>query len=115
MFRLVMISLFAATLGGCMRATDTFSDLTPLRAGEGLPALFEPPTGHARVAPADTIAGSGCLSPLSDPRDGTELLMVRSSRHRADYSVPAGRYGVQQQELLRVECNTGRPLGIVSR
>lgn len=66
-------------------------------------------------APPDTIAGSACRSPLFDPRDGARILMQRSSASRADYAVPAGRYGVAANELLRVMCNTGEPIGIVRR
>ena len=54
-----------------------------------------------------------CRSPLVDPRDGTRLLMVRSTVESADYRVPPGRYGVGPGQLLRVECGSGRPLGVV--
>jgi hypothetical protein len=52
---------------------------------------------------------------MHDPRDRTAVRMVRSSVHQADYDVPGGRYGVGPAELLRLDCNTGRPLGIVRR
>jgi hypothetical protein len=41
--------------------------------------------------------------------------MERAIAPRADYSVPAGRYGVGSNELLRLDCNTGIPIGIVRR
>jgi hypothetical protein len=52
---------------------------------------------------------------MRDPRDGTELRMLRSHATRADYEVAPGRYGVGEHELLRLDCNTGQPLGIVRR
>ena len=99
----------------CQRAGDTFSTATPVRAAQDLPARFEPPAAYPRISPADTIAGSACVSPMRDPRDGTELRMVRSSADLADYTVPTGRYGVASSELLRLDCNTGVPRGIVQR
>ena len=109
--------ILTAALGAiaCSAATDTFSSTTPLRAGTDLPQRFEPPDTLPRVAPADTTPGGGCLSPMRDPRDGTALRMVRSGVQQADYEVPGSRYGVGSTELLRLECNTGRPLGIVRR
>lgn len=84
------------------------------RPGTDLPARFvmDP---QQPVAATDTLPGSGCRSPLFDPRDGTRATMVRSTVTIADYAVPAGRYGVGERELLRLECNTGRPVGIVRR
>jgi hypothetical protein len=65
--------------------------------------------------PEDTIAGSGCQSPMVDPRDGTEIGMLHSDHGQADYAVPGRLYGVGIGELLRLECNTGKVLGIVRR
>lgn len=67
------------------------------------------------TALTDTIPGWGCRNPLLDPRDSTAITMSRSASGLADYAVPSGKYGVGQNELLRVECNTGLPLGIVRR
>jgi hypothetical protein len=41
--------------------------------------------------------------------------MDRSARGLADYETPPGRYGVRENELLRLRCNTGEVLGIVRR
>jgi hypothetical protein len=86
-----------------------------LRDAEDVPNHFEPRDPDERILPADTIAGSGCLSPMVDPRDGTEIGFLRSDRNTADYAVPGGMYGVRAGELLRLECNTGKVLGIVRR
>ena len=106
--------LAALALTACA-ATSTFSPATPMRTGLHLPARFDPPAGFERVLPGDTLPGARCLNGLRDPRDGTTLRMERSGNGLADYEVPAERYGVAWSELLRVECNTGRPLGIVAR
>lgn len=86
---------------------------TPLRAGTDLPTQFEPPPGFARLSPTDTISGGACLSPMRDPSDDTSITMVRAANGQADYKVPDGHYGVGPHQLLRLDCNTGRPLGIV--
>ena len=88
---------------------------TPLRQGTDLPHRFEPPAAFPRIAPEDTITGSTCLSPMWDARDNVELTMIRAAEGRADYAVPSGRYGVKKHELLRLDCNTGKPLGVVKK
>jgi hypothetical protein len=85
------------------------------RPAEDVPNHFEPRDPNARMMPADTIAGAGCLSPMVDPRDGTEIGFLRSAEGYADYAVPGRLYGVGSGELLRLECNTGKVLGIVRR
>jgi len=65
--------------------------------------------------PGDTIAGTGCQSTLFDPRDRTGVMLVRSAKGQGDYLVPVGKYGVRLGELLRLDCNTGRIVGIVRR
>lgn len=54
-----------------------------------------------------------CQSPLFDPRDQTRVTLVRSDRGTGDYQVPDGKYGVGPGELLRVDCTTGRAVGVV--
>lgn len=78
-------NLLVSALAAC-GVTTTFSAATPTRAGRD-----------------------------RDPRDGTTLRMVRAGEGLADYEVPALRYGADPSEVLRVECNTGRPLGFVPR
>ena len=58
---------------------------------------------------------STCTSPATDPRTRAEYRFVRAARGIADYEVPEGRYGVRAGELLRIDCATGRALGIVRR
>ncbi len=83
------------------------------RPATGVPEHFDAP--HA--GPGEPTA---CTSPLRDPRDGTELVMLRSSNEAGhligDYTVaPAGQYGVGENEALRVDCRTWRAVGVVPR
>jgi hypothetical protein len=52
---------------------------------------------------------------MVDPRDETQIILVRSTPEWGDYQVPPGRYGVKTGELLRLEPATGRVFGIVKR
>jgi hypothetical protein len=59
------------------------------------------------------IRGTSCLTPLMDPRDKSLVQLVRSIPVHGDYRVAAGKYGVSGKELLRIDCATGRTVGIV--
>lgn len=99
----------------CASSSGSASALLPDRAPDGAPPVFDPTRGDLRIAGADTLAGAGCLNPLVDPRDGERLTLVRSWSVHGDYEVAEGRYGLGEGELLRVECNTGRVLGVARR
>lgn len=101
-------------LGAC--AVSQPWELTP-RPARDLPEQFVIDTS---VIPVPLSPEAGCVTRLLDPRDSTRLTLVRSTRQTAspeflgDYSVdPAGRYGVGAEFLLRVDCMTGRGMGIV--
>lgn len=83
---------------------------TVLRPATDAPAVFEAPAGT-------TMRNNGCLSPLTDPRNGTRIIMRTSfgEEGMGDYVVPDGTYGVKNGELLRVNCTTGEVVGIVKR
>lgn len=104
-------ALAVLAMGAC--ATANWRAATP-RDAVDVPARFEPEDPSLRLMPGDTLAGSGCLSPLVDPRDGTRISFIRSA-DVGDYEVERGRYGVGSGEVLRIECNTGRVIGIVER
>ena len=63
--------------------------------------------------------GEGCRNPMVDPRNGTELNLMRSKDGIGDYQVLGeqyslgSRYGVDSRHYLRVDCATGKALGIV--
>jgi len=69
-------------------------------------------TGLATSEPA---AGMGCRNPLVDPLSGVRITLVRSSGGYGDYEVPEGKYEVGKSEVLRVECATGKAIGIFKR
>jgi hypothetical protein len=114
--RAIRIAPALLLLGACAYAGGgSYPPSSSARAAADLPARFEPADAGARLAPADTLRGRGCLSPMLDPRDGTRLVLVRSLTSTGDYEVPGERYGVRGGELLRLECNTGQAVGIVRR
>jgi hypothetical protein len=95
--------------GACATGSGGMAGLV-LRQPVDTPPRFEVPP-----EPPGTVPGANCRSPLTDGRDGTEIVMQRAAGGLADYSVQAGRYGVTAGELLRVRCLTGEPVGIVRR
>jgi len=66
-------------------------------------------------ATSEPTPGEGCRNPMVEPRDGTRLQLIRSAEGQGDYEAPPGRYGVSERELLRLECDTGRVVGIIKR
>ena len=59
-------------------------------------------------------AGPPCRNPMTDPRDGTRLTLIRSSAGFGDYRPDKPRYGLSANQLLRVNCSDGRPIGATS-
>ena len=56
-------------------------------------------------------SGPACRSPMTDPRDGTRLTLVRSNAGFGDYQPDTQRYGLVGNQLLRINCSNGRPVG----
>jgi hypothetical protein len=116
--RLVVASLLMLGAAGCAARHSSVSperrDELLVRPASRVPPRFEPSDSSLRLADGDTLAGPGCVSPLKDPRNGTEIRFVHSTWF-GDYEIPVGRYGSVSGELLRVECNTGRVMGLVRR
>lgn len=94
-------------LVSCGSTSNSFTQEQVLRSGRDVPAYFESPIG----IPDERV----CKSPLTDPRDGTKISFIRSVWPMADYEVPSGKYGVESNELLRVNCETGEVVGIVRK
>ena len=97
---------------GCACSSVSGRDDALIRQGIDLPDHFLIATQSGRVEPS---SDGTCHNPMVDPRDGTSLTLMRSAEGRGDYEVPESRYGAGPNELLRLECATGRPLGIVKR
>jgi hypothetical protein len=106
--RLVLAAAATLLLGGCVTAAAGATDAL-FRPGVDLPTRFVTTDGMA--------AEDGCRTTMLDPRDQTRLQLARSwlegSTWRGDYEVPVGRYGVRDGELLRLDCASGEPFGIV--
>lgn len=79
------------------------------------PARFVPLDAAKLLAPADTTAGDGCLSPLKDPAKNVQIILIRSESGLGDYIAPSGAYGIPDGRLLRIDCNTGSVVGLVRR
>ncbi|MGA7990451.1 MAG: hypothetical protein WCC53_03360 [Thermoanaerobaculia bacterium] len=61
----------------------------------------------------EPASGEGCRNPMVDPRDKTMLTLRRSAGGKGDYGVENEKYGVTSQQLLRIDCATGKAIGIV--
>ncbi len=64
--------------------------------------------------------GEGCRNPMVDPRDKTMLTLRRSAGGKGDYwtesdLVGSQKYGVTTRQYLRIDCATGKALGIVDQ
>ena len=106
-FRATLFLAFFAF--GCGASQQNRSQGPVLRAAVDAPEFFE-----ARSESA--VTGNSCTSPMVDPNDGTEIVMVTSFANGiGDYAVTGGKYGVKEGELLRINCSTGEVLGIVKK
>ena len=106
--RVLVGVLILAASGGCStwhKAIATTPDRID-RPATDVPDMFVREDGRPN-------AGTPCLATLVDPRDKSTLQLVRSIPGQGDYRVAAGKYGASGTELLRVDCATGRPVGLV--
>lgn len=108
---LIPLVLAACSMGGGGTMQSVIEHPAPLTA----PPRFVPREAASVITPADTLAGSGCLSPLADPVTGIQITLIRSESGLGDYLAPSGSYGISDGQLIRLDCNTGRVLGIVRR
>ncbi len=86
-----------------------------------IPPFADKPLREAIDVPENFVTKPGvefdaksCKSPLIDPRTGIEIILEESLEGMGDYRVPSGRYGVEANELLRIDCKTGKVIGIAS-
>jgi hypothetical protein len=106
-----LIAALALGCGGSSGMQSVIEQPAPVTA----PPRVVPRDPANVIAPADTLAGDGCLSPLRDPVTGVEIVLVRSESGLGDYAAPSRAYGMRDDQLIRLECNSGRVLGIVRR
>ena len=73
------------------------------------------------LAQAEEPKAGACRNPLIDARNSTVLNLMRSKDGIGDYQVldaeyaVVPRYGVDSRHYLRVDCATGKALGIVAQ
>lgn len=91
-------------VGAVLDAPDHF-----MVAGSGI--------GKAR----DPKPEEGCRNPMVDPRDKTVLELRRSANGVGDYrpaagdgGIASGKYGMSSRDLIRIDCATGKALGLVA-
>ena len=102
----VALSLHLFWSCGSMKSSGTFGSI--VRPAENTPETFLTPAGVS-------LDGNSCKSPMIDARDGTKIIMVSAEDGAGNYSVPEGKYGVGKGELLRLDCATGKVLGIIKK
>ena len=105
-----LLIAIVATLGCASSHVEDFPGDASTRPLTDAPTQFSV-SGSARTRLSTDI----CQSPLYDQRDGTALRLERSVPGRGDYDVPAGHYGAQTGDLVRVDCHTLKPIGLVRR
>lgn len=101
--------LILVASGGCatVKARLKTTPANIERPATGVPGTFVREDGMPNLS-------TTCATPLMDLQDRSTLQLVRTLRDRqGDYRVAAGKYGVGATELLRVDCTTARPMGIV--
>lgn len=116
--RFAVITGFLAWSAACTTGPVAMYPVdSPARAALDLPDQFMIGTIEPGGALSEPHRDGGCRSPMVDPRDGTRLILVQSGPGAdgqvGDYRVPEGRYGVRAGELLRLDCGTGRAIGVV--
>jgi len=104
----LMAVVTLAVSGGCatVRQVLVSPPRTIDRLASNPPDMFVQEDGRAK-------SGNACLTTIVDPRDNTSLQLVRKVSGQGDYRAPAGKYGVSDTELLRVDCTTTIAVGIV--
>lgn len=104
----VIIGLALVVAGGCSTVQNSLKTMPNKvdRPASDIPGQFTLQNGTVN-------SNAVCQSPLVDPRDKTVIQLTHADRGEGNYSVPPGKYGVGADEFLRVDCTTGRALGIV--
>jgi hypothetical protein len=103
-----LLIALVATFGCASSHVEDFPGDASVRPLTDAPTQFTVSTS-ARTRLSTDI----CQTPLFDQRSGTTLRLERSVPGRGDYEVAAGHYGAQAGELVRVDCRTLQPIGLV--
>lgn len=112
------LAVLALSLAGC---ASTSRDMSGPVVGVPLDTPDQFMVARSGIGKAEEPKADGvCRNPMVDPRDKTELLLRRSAGGKGDYGVDAGvfgggKYGMTTQQLLRIDCATGKAIGIVAQ
>jgi hypothetical protein len=107
----------AAMLAACASGTSSMAGAIVAEAKDLPDHFMVSASGLSQME--EPKAGEGCRNPLIDPRNGTTLNLMRSKDGIGDYQVLGeqyalgSRYGVDPRHYLRLDCATGKALGIV--
>ncbi len=107
----------AAALAACASGRGSMAGGIVAKAEDVPDHFMVPVSGLSKME--EPKEGEGCRNPMVDPRNGTTLNLMRSKDGAGDYQVLgeqyalASRYGVDPRHYLRVDCATGKALGIV--
>jgi hypothetical protein len=104
--------LLIGSFTGCAAKQSNPTTESQVRSAVDVPDHFLTDTATGATEPGP---GEGCHNPLIDPRNGARLMLIRSADGRGDYDIQPPRYGLKADELLQVECASGRAVGIVKR
>lgn len=99
-------------LAGC---APTQAPTSVERAPNDAPRQFAVASATTVSGLSDDLPADRCPPSLVDPRDGTQLRLVRSAMGKGDYTVPDEKYGIGPEELLRIDCSSGRAVKRVRR
>ena len=107
----------AAALAACASGRGSMAGGIVAKADDVPDHFMVPVSGLGKTE--EPKADEGCRNPMADPRNGTTLNLVRSKDGVGDYQVLGeqyslgARYGVDTRHYLRIDCATGKALGIV--
>lgn len=114
-FSILLAVLLLVATGCAATGTSGSASMSADRSATDAPRKFAVASSTSVTGMSDDLPAEGCANPLIDPRDGTELRLMRSIMGKGDYEVPNGKYGVGSNELLRVDCSSGQPEKVVKR
>jgi hypothetical protein len=111
------LAVLVLALAGC---ASTTGDMSGPVVGVPLDTPDHFMVARSGIGKYDEPKADGvCRNPMGDPRDKTELFLRRSAGGKGDYGVNpgvfgGGKYGMTTQQLLRIDCATGKAIGIVA-
>jgi hypothetical protein len=112
-------ALAVMVLAGCASGRDSMARPVVAEAKDLPDHFMVVASGIAQRS--EPRPGEGCRNPMVDPRDSTTLNLIRSKDGTGDYQVMnrdyelKSQYGVDSRHLLRLDCATGKALGIVDQ